>query len=1047
MQHEASRPRLDSILRLVLAAVLFWCLAIPSGPPAVEASLGSASDIAQGAERGRDPLGIVRSLTRPRVWVLLDTSTSMREALGGGTRFSAAREVIQRVARTLESDDGEPLVHWRLAAFQRFRSTEDGGTSREDICKDPTEGAGLPFGSPPGPPRSPVRCGGAEVLFEPTGCDLLEERRALIRSLSREPNTNRTPNGIALYQLAAHIAENSLDDLQPGQKNIIVLITDGIDTCECVFHPWLDFNEGPPGSGNAREVWLRTGAASPEPIRYPGPSRDGFATFNAGLKAKAAHRAMNGGDPDAGLGEIHVVGVAMSDAKTRGYTNHLAWMASGLRTSAIHVDRPDELREALAEVIAETTLPGGEARLAAPRLGTVKELVADSPSPDFPGSDPRIARDALVADPGDPQQLEKVLQLRWSYADNVLIVTGAEMTRLRGHLRAFPTPRGGGEDLPESPIWDAGLRLARRDPADRVVLFNRPGSTRLRAFRTGEVTAADLGVGAGYLGEWDGTGARTAADAAEIVVRLVRGEELSLHPDTGTMYDPAGRLHFGGGRGTWKLREGLASPAVVTNPPLHPERVSRNRDRYRRFFEQHVNRRTMLYLPTSGGLLHAFAGDSGEEIFAYIPDDVLGPAPGERAPGRAFLRELVLAALPERSGLRRGLWNRFALAGSPVVRDAFFPEDEQWRTVLSFGRFVGGRFLTALDISAVGDGWSGGHAPPRPPEAGPGLPRLLFNIGNRRTATGLEGLGETPEPLIVEVPASDGGAWLAFVPGGAGHPGEAAGESLFAFQLENGGVAARFPIPPAPSAVIEKNGAITPAAGWRPSWGSADATDLVTRIYVGDLHGQIHRLDLSDPGAWEWRVGYRLGGEHPILTPPVVFPFPDRTEPHLLIVTGGDRRVPHAPSHLVLLRDLGTRFEEVWRKPLLEGERPQGKPAVFTDAAGVQVVLATRTHEREERSCEVRETAGGESSLHAFDGSNGTALSGVLHPSRSTVSFGTGRIRGVALSTRGNLAFSVSNAAGEVLDTVIGDFEFKVREGALESVTLFVEGFRRSPFS
>ena len=44
------------------------------------------------------------------------------------------------------------------------------------------------------------------------------------------------------------------------------------------------------------------------------------------------------------------------------------------------------------------------------------------------------------------------------------------------------------------------------------------------------------------------------------------------------------------------------------------------------------------------------------------------------------------------------------------------------------------------------------------------------------------------------------------------------------------------------------------------------------------------------------------------------------------------------------------------------------------------------------------------------------------------------------------MAFSVSGVGGKIVDTVIGDFKFRVRDSALENVTLFVEGFRRSPF-
>ena len=202
---------------------------------------------------------------------------------------------------------------------------------------------------------------------------------------------------------------------------------------------------------------------------------------------------------------------------------------------------------------------------------------------------------------------------------------------------------------------------------------------------------------------------------------------------------------------------------------------------------------------------------------------------------------------------------------------------------------------------------AGGHHPPRPSMSGPGLPRLLFNIGSRAGNPGgiVDELGETPEPLMAEVAATSGttcsrsfrqeggpGQRFRGVVAGArdrGRPGP------FTHSIE-----------PAPSPRIRKNGAVTSAAAWQPAWAVSGAPDVVTQVYLADLHGQIHRLRLLEADNWKWGVAHRLGGEYPILTPPVAFPFPGRAEPHLLVVTGGDRRVRDIPSDIVLLRDTGT---------------------------------------------------------------------------------------------------------------------------------------------
>ena len=1034
---------------LVGAALLLGLFKPAPAPDPARPAPARAADSDLPVERGRDPLGIVRTTIRPRVWILLDTSESMNRPFGDSTRFRTALEAIRRLVDGFVSPTGEPVAHWRLATFRRLEAIPDPGAWKRRTCSDRTSGAGLPIGSPPGPPVAPaLECGGLRVVTAtaPDACDARQARDALLARLPRATNSAHTPNGIALYQLAARIRHTTPPDR--AGRDVILLVTDGLDSCECRLHPWLDFNEGRRGRRAHQDLPLRPGGVTPMIVPVARPDTTDVLTYNSGLKAKAAFLTLNGGDPEGGLNDIRVVGVDMVNPRLRAATHHLAWTASNLRHPAIHAARPEDLLEALDQVMNTVTLPPEEVRLTEPRFASVKELAAAWPAPGAPEADRPDRAAALVVPPGaSAAELAAILALRARHADNLLIASGADLDDLVGHLRAFPTPASGAVERPDSPIWDGGALLARRAPGDRAIFYNRPGETRLRAFAVGSVTAADLGVGPGYLAELDGVGARTGADAAEIVVRMVRGETLSLAGGTGTIYRADGALNFSGGVGTWKLREGLGAPVVVTNPRRRPEHVPRNREAYETFFGEHLNRRTMVYLPTSGGLLHAFAGDTGEELFAYIPDDVLGPPPGAgAAPGRLHLRDLATAGIVDAPGFRDRLAGRFTLAGSPVIRDVYDPVGGVWRSVLAFGRSVGGRFVTALDVSGVGDGWDGSSRTPRVGLADRGAPRLLFNHGPGGSDPLLAGLGETPEPLLVEIPGEGHGAWVTVLPAGAGARDTSVGEWLYVLGAMDGRVRRRLALPAGDDPVIGKNGVVVPAAPWQPDWATVGARDLVTRIYLGDLHGQIHRLDVSTPSAWDFEVVHRLGGDHPIVTPLVVFPFPDRAEPHLLVVTGGDGRAPGGASHIALLRDTGGRLEEVWRRALDPGETPQGKPVVRLEQGSVNVVLATRTAATETVTCDAVERVGGVSRLRAFNGLTGAEAFGVIDPGAAILEFGTGRVRGVSLSATGNMAVSVTSDPGDVIDAVIGDFKFKVRDSALEEIMLFVEGFRRSPF-
>ena len=1060
------------------AAALVFAVSAPSGggsgvrpPPAAPAA--AAADAPLPVERGRDPLGLVRSDARPRVWVLFDTSTSMTIRIGRRTRHAVARETLEHAIRTLVSAAGEPLVHWRIASFRAYRWDWPPKPPMEAACADPTRGVGLPPGSPPGPAVwRDAPCAGMVLRTTAAGCDAAAARAEALEQLPPYPNADITPNGVGLRQLAAHIRNEAISDLEPGQQNIVLLLTDGMDTCECDDRVWRDPLAPPPERFSSWRASLRRGDRTPAPDPPRRARRYELSGMNAGLKAKAAFYDLNDGDPDAGIGDIYIIGFGSGRSFERGLTNHLAWMGSNLRRPAYHASRAESLAEALDEVLRAVTLPEGEVKVGAPRLATVKELVASGPTDAFAGTDPTRARDALVAPRAEPKKLAEVLRLRNGYADNVLLSTSADLGRLRGRLVARPVYGGAsasapsptdGDAEPDDPgapvIWDAGARLERRDPASRLILFHRAGETRLRRFEVGTVTAADLGVQYGFLRELDGHGARNAADAAEMAVRLIRGERVAVHPETDTIYGPDGRPHFTGGVGTWKLRESLASPVAAGSPPLHPDAAPRNRAAYRRFFERRVNRRTVAYLATGGGMLHAFAADTGEELFAFIPAEVLGPTAEERdrgvyhwhtgaGLGRVILRELAAGYATRAPDRQVGLVGRYTLAGSPVVRDVYLRETGEWATVLAFGRDFGGRFVTALDVSEVGGDWNGTHRVERPGAGGRGLPKLLFHLGNRVAVDdgAADGFGETPPPLLVETPAGAGGGseWTAFAAGGAGSASDDSGEWLFEIAPGTGRIRRRHRLAAGEDPEIDKNGAPTAPAPWSPSWANPEASDLVTRLYLGDLHGQVHRLALDEAGR-RLTVAHRLGGRRPIVTRPVAFPFPGRYEPHLLVVTGGDRRVAGEPAGLVLLRETSGRLEEVWRRDLPAGEAPQGNPAVRIGRGAVEVLLATTAAAAAEVTCGSTVTGVGVSRLRAFNGLTGAPAPGALGGS-AAIEYGAGRIRGLSVSSSGNVALGVSQSGGGVFDTVIGDFRFKVSEGALTEITFFVEGLRRSPF-
>ncbi len=214
-----------------------------------------------------------------------------------------------------------------------------------------------------------------------------------------------------------------------------------------------------------------------------------------------------------------------------------------------------------------------------------------------------------------------------------------------------------------------------------------------------------------------------------MVVGVVRGYRLSKHPTTGTLYRPDGTINFStlgaNGQPTWKLYDAIAAPAVVGSPPRSPDfdPPQNHADKYGvggtgagdGFYWDHFNRRTMVYLPTNGGMLHGFDGETGDEIVrlhsrrrdgarAGRSRGKPGPPLRVRGAGRGAEQRnprTISSRCPERPRSR----TRFS---APMSGG-----DNEWHTMLTFGRGRGGRALSALDVTD------------------PLAPRLRFNIVNR----------------------------------------------------------------------------------------------------------------------------------------------------------------------------------------------------------------------------------------------------------------------------------------------------------------------------
>jgi hypothetical protein len=339
-------------------------------------------------------------------------------------------------------------------------------------------------------------------------------------------------------------------------------------------------------------------------------------------------------------------------------------------------------------------------------------------------------------------------------------------------------------------------------------------------------------------------------------------------------------------------------------------------------------------------MLHAFRGGpcqasvcsdgktntGGEELWGFVPFD-------------------LLFKLPDLMRLQTRANHTYMLASSVRFADVFVPDSDgftvegrsqtgRWRTVITFGRGIGGKYYTTLDITTPGPYTRGALRA--------NLPILLWSRGNPDTQDGLPAsgsnenfrtndppglndvdngkadlaefakMGETwSVPAIVAVPQLQnfGREFAAFV--GSGYSTVSTegktfyaldpltGDVLHSADVADGTGTLTPPCPdppntcaPPPNALVANPAAFVPSQlvfGFVGNPGTSQAS----RIYIGDLHGRI----------WKWLTGVAsptlirfrdLGVNQPISTPVGLLSINGR--PFLFAETGFDNRVDPPPN-------------------------------------------------------------------------------------------------------------------------------------------------------
>ena len=255
-----------------------------------------------------------------------------------------------------------------------------------------------------------------------------------------------------------------------------------------------------------------------------------------------------------------------------------------------------------------------------------------------------------------------------------------------------------------------------------------------------------------------------------------------------------------------------AAPAYVAKPQFNfGDAVSPDYPSFRDGVG--TTRAPALYIGANDGMLHAFSGASGQELWSFVPT-------------------MVMKNMSGLADLNYAVKHTYFADGSPVVMDAYF--GGTWHTVLVAGLNKGGNGYYALDVTD------------------PTNPKVLWEVCNSAALCGggAGGVGSTWDgdigltygnPVITKLPGSIPNRWVAIFASGynnvtGANPGQG---YLYIVDLTNGKILYK---------IGTGQGNATTPSGFAKI--TALATDFNTdntalAVYGGDMLGNVWKVDFS----------------------------------------------------------------------------------------------------------------------------------------------------------------------------------------------------------
>jgi type IV pilus assembly protein PilY1 len=274
----------------------------------------------------------------------------------------------------------------------------------------------------------------------------------------------------------------------------------------------------------------------------------------------------------------------------------------------------------------------------------------------------------------------------------------------------------------------------------------------------------------------------------------------------------------------------------------------------------HYESQSVIFAGSNDGMLHAFDDDTGEELWAFIPPNLLNKLQA--------LHEDVLESFVD---------------GSPRVYISFNEDSTINQAILILSERRGGNHYYALNVT------------------NPNAPQYLWKISPE--ITGFSELGQTwSAPTIGKVTIGAVDKYVAFIGGGYDEnqdndpltTSDTKGRAIYVIDILNGSLIKRF------SVSDTGYSSMTYSIPSDVAKVDTDGNGKIDRLYVGDMGGRMWRFDIGDSNTANWR-GKIVFNSNPgrdgttgrkIFYPPDVTLEKDTTTYEMLFFGTGDREHP-----------------------------------------------------------------------------------------------------------------------------------------------------------